>query len=93
VPVYNWLVSKQVSNATQIIKRSSTQELPVSHKFLSRPRVVTNRLTLPDFSILAFIFLLLFVLFEKKRQSFLATGFFSYTDPCPGIIFFHNWRI
>jgi len=93
VPAHNPVVSKQGNNTIQMIRGASSQEFPVSHKFLSRPRVVTNRFILPDFSILAFIFLLLFTLFEKKRRSFLAVDFFSYPDPCPGIIFFHNWRI
>jgi hypothetical protein len=93
IPVYSSLAAKQAGNTAQIIRASSSQEFPVSHKFLSKPRVVTNRLTLPDFSILAFTFLLLFTLFEKRRQSFVAANLFSYTDPCPGIIFFHNWRI
>ena len=93
VPAYNSLASKQGGNTAQIIRGSSSQELPVSHKFFSRPRVVTNRPTLPDFSILAFTFLLLFTVFEKKHQSFFAPTFFSRPDPCPGIIFLHNWRI
>lgn len=83
----------QSANKTLIIKGPSSQRLPVSDKFLSRPRVVTNRLTLPDFSILAITFLLLFTPFVKKRQSFLFIDFFSFPNPCPGIIFLGNWRI
>jgi hypothetical protein len=90
---YSTLVAKQAGNVAEIIRGISSQGLPVSHKFLSKPRVVTNRLTLPDFSILALTFLLLFTLFEKKRQSFFAADIFSYPHPCPGIIFFQNWRI
>ena len=83
----------QSANKTLIIKGPSSQRLPVSNKFLSRPRVVINRLTLPDFSILAITFLLLFTLFAKKRQSFLFIDFSSYPNPRSGIVFFNNWRI
>jgi hypothetical protein len=93
VPVYNLPVSIQSANTTPIIKESSPRRLPVSNKFLSRPRVLTNRLTLPDFSILAITFLLLFTPFVKKRPCFSFTVFFSHPNPCPGIIFFGNWRI
>ena len=87
------LVSKQRAGTIPIIKNSSSQRPPVSNKFLSKPRVITNRLNLPDFSILAFTFLLLFTLFAKKRQSFFVIDFLSYPDRCPGIVFFGNWRI
>jgi hypothetical protein len=93
VPCCNSLVSIQSANTTLIIKESSSQKLPVSDKFLSRPRVVTNRLALPDFSILAITFLLLFTLVVEKRQSFLFLDFFAYPNACPGIVFFGNWRI
>jgi hypothetical protein len=93
IPRYNSPISVQGANTTLIIKGSSSQRLPVSNNFLSRPRIVTNRLTLPDFSILATTFLLLFTLFVKKRQSFLFINFFSSPAYFPGIMFFCNWRI
>lgn len=79
--------------ATQLIKRSPTNRVPLSHKFLSRPRVVTNKTAYLDFSIVAITFLSLFIFFAKKEQSFLLISTLSLFDPCPGIIFLRNWRI
>jgi hypothetical protein len=93
IPSFNSAVSIQLTNTILIIKESSSQRLPVSGKFLLRPRVVTNRPILPDFSLLATTFLLLFILFVKKGQPFLFIDFFPAPNLFPGIIFFCNWRI
>lgn len=90
---FNSLSSKQKITITPIIKSSSSNHSPFSHTFLSRPRVISNRLALINFSliIVTLLFLLTFFTFKNLSFSFLRYKYSSHlhTD----IKFYQCWRI
>jgi hypothetical protein len=90
---FNSLSSKQKITITPIIKSSSTNHSPFSHTFLNRPRVISNRVALINFSLIVVTLLFLFTFFNFKYLSFsfLRYKYSSYlhTD----IKFYQCWRI
>ena len=92
---FNSLSSKQKITITPTIKikSSSTNHSPFSHTFLSRPRVISNRLALINFSLIIVTLLFLLTFFNFKNQSFPFSRYkYSYhlhTD----IKFYQCWRI
>jgi len=74
----NWFLAKKSQGKT---------------KFLSRPRVINQKMPVVDFSVVASLFLLLFVTFSFSNHFFLFVNTFHQPNPYPGIVFLNNWRI
>ncbi|MBB3055503.1 hypothetical protein [Mucilaginibacter gotjawali] len=88
------IFAKQGGKPAAPVDAIASKKGPVRSKFLSRPRVITQKMAAPDFSAVAFLFLLLFtVFFSFPKQNLLFLPIFSLPDPYPGIVFFNNWRI
>ena|ERR1700761_3880589 len=92
IECFNSIIVKQKLRLPAVVKNPSQQNIPVANQFLSRPRVIINRVTLPDLSIVAIAFLLLFT-FLIKRERFFLLGTLLSISPSPGIIFLRNLRI
>jgi hypothetical protein len=86
-------VSGVKTSTSPIIKTASANPSPLSHKFLSRPRVVINRLLLANFAVVAIVLLSVFNLNLSSKRSSLQIIIKHSTFRRPDLAFYHNWRI
>jgi hypothetical protein len=90
---FNSLSSKQKTTITPLIKSSSTNHSPFSHTFLSRPRVISNRVALINFSLTIVTLLFFFTFFNLKNLSFSFLRYKYSSYPHTDIRFYQCWRI
>jgi hypothetical protein len=85
--------SKQKITITPVIKSSSTNHSPFSHTYLSRPRVISNRVALINFSLIIITLLFLFTFFNLKNLSFSFLRYKYSSHQHTDIRFYQCWRI
>jgi len=89
----NLVFAKKEIKISSVNKSSSTKKKTGKKGFLARPRVIIQKMGVPDFSIVTLLFLLLFSVCFFPTLNFLSVHSFRLANPYPGIIFFNNWRI
>ncbi|MDB5144803.1 MAG: hypothetical protein JWQ66_3516 [Mucilaginibacter sp.] len=87
------LTASQNASISPVIKNPGHPGYPVTPLFLSRPRVVINKVSLPNLSAVLIIVLLGFDFLSSKMQYLLFVYSPVSKNSCPGIIFLRSRRI